>query len=116
LFIRKEMLIKYSYGFVAGRGGLGTFDEVFEAATLVHTGKIQDFPLVLVGRDFWEPLISFFATEVRQGEMPDCTTSHFFVTDSPADAVDHIRDAGTGRFGLSYDRHRRHWPLVRGAR
>ena len=101
-FIRKVMLINYSYGFVAGPGGLGTFDEVFEAATLVHTGKIRDFPLVLLGREFWDPLISFFATEVREGAMADCTMQHFLVTDSPAEAVDHIRDVGIRRFGLSY--------------
>jgi len=110
-FIRKVMLIKYSYGFVAGPGGLGTFDEVFEAASLVHTGKIRDFPIVLLGRDFWDPFLSFFEAEVRKGAMSDCTTSHFLLTDSPAEAVEHIRDAGTTRFGLSYDRRRRHWPL-----
>lgn len=112
-FIRKVMLINYSYGFVAGPGGLGTFDEIFEAATLVHTGKIRDFPLVLLGRDFWDPLVSYFETEVRQGAMADCTMSHFFVTDSPADAVEHIREAGLDRFGLSYDQRRRHWPLAK---
>jgi uncharacterized protein (TIGR00730 family) len=112
-FIRKVMMVKYSYGFIAGPGGLGTFDEVFEAASLVHTGRIGDFPLVLMGRDFWEPLLSFFETEVRLGAVAECTTSHFLLTDSPTDAVEHIRDAGTGRLGLSYDRRRRQWPLAR---
>jgi predicted Rossmann-fold nucleotide-binding protein len=96
------MLIKYSYGFVAGPGGLGTFDEVFEAATLVHTGKIKGFPLVLLGRDFWEQLMSYPDAELHRGAMADCTTSQFFVSDSPAAAVDRIRDAGTQRFGLTY--------------
>ena len=91
-FIRKEILIKSSFGFVAFPGGLGTFDEVFEAATLIHTGKIQSFPIVLLGRDFWDPLISFLTAQTHEGAMADCTTSHFYVADSPTDAVDHIRN------------------------
>src|SRR5207344_1854445 len=58
-FVRKVMLVKYSYAFVILPGGFGTMDEVFETATLVQTGKINEFPVVLVGRDFWEPLIEF---------------------------------------------------------
>jgi hypothetical protein len=53
------MLVKYSYAFVALPGGFGTLDEIFETATLVQTRKIKDFPIVLVGRDFWEPLVEF---------------------------------------------------------
>src|SRR5438876_1112083 len=108
-FIRKEILIKSSFGFVAFPGGLGTFDEVFEAATLIHTGKIQSFPIVLLGRDFWDPLISFLTAQTHEGAMADCTTSHFYLADSPTDAVDHIRDVAMKRFGLSYatDRRRR---------
>ena len=53
------MLVKYSYAFVALPGGFGTLDEVFETATLIQTGKIQQFPLVLMGRDYWAPLLAF---------------------------------------------------------
>jgi uncharacterized protein (TIGR00730 family) len=111
LFIRKEMLIRFSYGFIAGPGGLGTFDEVFEAATLVHTGKIRNFPLVLLGRAFWEPVVAFLASEARQGAMVDSTTEHFFLTDSPTDAVEHIRTSGGGSVPLGYSRPR--WPVLR---
>ena len=52
-FVRKVMLVKYSYAFVALPGGFGTLDEVFEVATLIQTGKIEDFPLVLMGLEFW---------------------------------------------------------------
>ena len=58
-FVRKLMLVKYSYAFIALPGGFGTLDEIFETATLIQTGKIRDFPLVLIGRDYWRPLTDF---------------------------------------------------------
>src|SRR4029079_14180633 len=58
-FVRKVMLVKYSYAFVALPGGFGTMDEVFETATIVQTGKIQGFPIILMGVEYWQPLIDF---------------------------------------------------------
>ena len=58
-FVRRVMLVKYSYAFFAMPGGFGTLDEIFETATQIQTGKIQQFPLVLMGRDYWEPLLGF---------------------------------------------------------
>ncbi len=58
-FIRKVFLFKYSYGFVGLPGGVGTMDEVFEAVTLIQTGKIAHFPIVLMGAEYWKPLIYF---------------------------------------------------------
>ena len=52
-FARKTMFMKYSLGFIVMPGGFGTMDELFEAATLVQTGKVKSFPIVLVGRDYW---------------------------------------------------------------
>jgi len=56
-FVRKVMLVKYSSGFVFMPGGLGTMDELFETLTLIQTGKLDSFPCIVVGRDFWQPLI-----------------------------------------------------------
>ena len=58
-FVRKALLIKYSYAFVVMPGGAGTLDELFEAVTLIQTGKIKNFPIVIMGTDYWKELIGF---------------------------------------------------------
>ncbi len=58
-FVRKVMLIKYSQAYIILPGGFGTLDEMFEALTLIQTGKIQDFPVIMVGKKYWEPLYNF---------------------------------------------------------
>ncbi|MDA0301166.1 MAG: TIGR00730 family Rossman fold protein [Chloroflexi bacterium] len=102
-FVRKVVLVKYSYAFVVLPGGLGTLDEVFEAATLIQTGKIRDFPIVLVGRDFWEPMLDFMRRSMIEGGKIDrADLERIVVTDSPQDAVAEIRHAALSRFGLAY--------------
>jgi len=77
-FVRKLMLVKYSYAFVAMPGGFGTLDEVFETAMLIQTGKIQEFPLVLVGSEFWRPLVEFLRNDlVVAGTIAPATRSAF---------------------------------------
>ena len=63
-FVRKVMLVKYSYAFIALPGGFGTLDEIFEAATLNQTAKIREFPLVLMVREFWRPLLDFLSEKM----------------------------------------------------
>ena len=101
-FVRKVMLVKYSYGYIAMPGGFGTLDEMTEAATLIQTGKISHFPLVLMGVDFWKPLLEFMrGTLVKEGTIgPDDVD--FLVTDSPEEAAAHVRRVGMERFGLTY--------------
>lgn len=111
-FIRKVMLVKYSYGFVILPGGFGTLDEAFEVATLVNTGKISDFPLVLLGSDFWRPwLDTMRASFVGVGALTEGELECFTLSDSPAEAAALIREAAMRKFGLAYSRprKRRRW-------
>lgn len=100
-FVRKVMLVKYSYAFVALPGGFGTMDELFECATLVQTGKIQGFPIVLLGVDYWRPLIDFLRERmVREGTIAVEDLERLLVTDSVDEAVGRILGAATDTFGL----------------
>jgi uncharacterized protein (TIGR00730 family) len=112
-FVRKVMLVKYSYAFIALPGGFGTLDEVFETVTLIQTGKIQEFPLVLMGRDFWRPLLDFMRDRfIKEQTVDPIDVERFIVTDSPAQAVASIADLAKRRFGLTYGpRLKRHWFL-----
>ncbi len=107
-FVRKVMLMKYSYAFVGLPGGFGTLDEVFEAATLIQTGKISDFPVVFMGSDYWGPLLDFMRnTLVGQGTIDQADLDRLLVTDDPEEATDRITEAATRKFGLSYKKERR---------
>jgi uncharacterized protein (TIGR00730 family) len=104
-FVRKVMLVKYSYAFVVLPGGFGTLDEVFEAATLIQTGKIRDFPVVLMGRDYWDPLVGFLRdTMLPAGTIAPQDVERLLVTDSPEEAGARILAAATSRFGLRWER------------
>jgi len=112
-FVRKVMLVKYSYAFVAMPGGFGTLDEVFETATLIQTGKIQEFPLVLVGSEFWRPLVEFLRNHlVVAGTIAPADAERIRVLDSPEEVAAAITVTAMRRFGLSYGpRLRRRWYL-----
>src|SRR6186713_1026912 len=66
-FVRKVLLFKYSYAFVVLPGGLGTLDELNEALTLIQTGKVANFPVVLIGTKYWEPYLNLLREMVREG-------------------------------------------------
>lgn len=68
-FVRKVMFVRYASGFVVFPGGFGTLDELFEALTLIQTGKIHHFPVILVGRDHWGPLIQWISGHLRGGSL-----------------------------------------------
>jgi uncharacterized protein (TIGR00730 family) len=96
-FVRKVMLVKYSKAFVVLPGGYGTMDEIFETATLIQTGKILGFPLILMGTDFWRPLIGFLRdTMVAQGTISAGEVDLITLTDSPAEVVERILASAEG--------------------
>jgi uncharacterized protein (TIGR00730 family) len=99
-FVRKVMLVKYSYAFVVLPGGVGTMDELFEALTLIQTRKILDFPVVLMGKDYYAPLIEFFRDMARAGTISEGDLRLFMITDSLAEAMAHIEQHAVQKFGL----------------
>jgi uncharacterized protein (TIGR00730 family) len=102
-FVRKMLLEKYSYAFVAMPGGIGTLDEIFETAVLIQTGKMPEFPFVLMGKNFWTPLLDYLRqTLVAAGTIDAADVGRWLVTDSPAEAVERIRDRALQQFGLTY--------------
>jgi uncharacterized protein (TIGR00730 family) len=112
-FVRKVMLAKYSYAFVSLPGGFGTLDELFEIATLIQSEKMRDFPCVIMGRDYWQPLLDFLCnTLVAQGTIDRADFDRLIVTDSPEEAVTHIREAAIRKFGLHYAERARQLPAT----
>ncbi len=91
-FARKVMFVKYADGFVILPGGFGTLDELFEALTLIQTGKVQHFPIVLVGRAYWSGLLDWIrGTLLAQGAIADGDLDLFQITDDPDEVVGIIR-------------------------
>jgi uncharacterized protein (TIGR00730 family) len=112
-FVRKVMLVKYSYAFIVMPGGFGTLDELFEVAVLIQTGKIKDFPVVLLGSEFWRPLLEQLTkTLLGHHTMDPQDLEHLKLFDSPDEAVKDIRQRAMARFGLTEGpRLRHHWFL-----
>lgn len=101
--VRKLMLVKYSYAFVAMPGGFGTMDEVFETATLIQTRKIEEFPLVFVGVEYWKPLLDFIRGRLLvQKTIDPEDIDRVLVTDSAEEAVKSIIEIALPQFRLSY--------------
>lgn len=94
-FTRKTMFVKYSEGFVVMPGGFGTFDELFEALTLVQTHKVIGFPIVLVGRDYWQGLIDWIGTAVlERGMISSADLELLKVVDTAEEAVSVVLERG----------------------
>ncbi|MEP7014776.1 MAG: TIGR00730 family Rossman fold protein [Verrucomicrobiota bacterium] len=99
-FVRKMLLLKYSYAFVFMQGGAGTLDELSEALTLIQTGKIKNFPIVLMGTDYWRELIAMIEKMARTGMIATNDLNLLYVTDSVEEAIEHIRAKAIEPFGL----------------
>ena len=97
-FARKTCFLKYSVGYVAFPGGYGTLDEIFEAVTMIQTGKITSFPLVLLGVEFWTPMLTWItSTLLADGKISDGDQDLFQLTDDIDEAVRIIVEAERGK-------------------
>ena len=108
-FVRKTMLVKYAQAFVIFPGGFGTMDELFEALTLVQTGKIRDFPIILFGSDYWGGLLDWVrAAMISEGKASEADLGLLALTDSPTEARDLILGATKQQYGgAGYERQAR---------
>jgi len=90
-FVRKVLLIKYSYAFIIMPGGFGTMDEFFETLTLVQTKTITQFPIVLFGKEYHQPLMEMIEWMAKQGTISKEDLSLVLLTDDENEAIEHIR-------------------------
>jgi uncharacterized protein (TIGR00730 family) len=103
--VRKFMLAKYSYGFVAMPGGFGTLDELFGVLTLIQNGKMDNYPVVLMGTDYWKPLRELIERTLIEGKTIDPADARLILfTDSPKEAAEHLQRVASSQFGLELSR------------
>ncbi|WP_285009472.1 TIGR00730 family Rossman fold protein [Pedobacter faecalis] len=99
-FVRKVLLVKYSFAFVAMPGGYGTLDELFEALTLIQTGSIKNFPVIILGQEYHGELLSYIDHMLRCGTISEQDAKMFLVTDDIQEAVEMIREKSIKAYGL----------------
>lgn len=99
-FTRKTILLKYSYAFIVLPGGFGSLDEMFETVTLIQTGKLRNFPVILMGKDYWQPLMDFVYRMAEEGTISPADTDLIFFTDDVEDARAHLQRHAVRQFGL----------------
>ncbi len=106
-FLRKVLLVKYSFAFVVMPGGFGTLDEYFEALTLIQTHKIHDFPVIIFGREYHQELLKHIESMKRETTIGENDTRLYLVTDDIDEAVALIRENSIKKFGLKPRSNRR---------
>ncbi|MFZ9941083.1 MAG: TIGR00730 family Rossman fold protein [Luteolibacter sp.] len=99
-FTRKVVLVKYSYAFIVMPGGAGTMDEMFETMTLIQTGKLKGFPIILMGKEYWKPLMEFVYRMADEGMISADDPELIFFTDDVDAAVAHLQRHAVRQFGL----------------
>ncbi|MBN9349128.1 MAG: TIGR00730 family Rossman fold protein [Chitinophagaceae bacterium] len=101
-FVRKILLIKYSYAFVVMPGGFGTLDEFYEAITLIQTRKIEMFPIIIYDKEFYQKVIEHHRNMIAAGTISPDDERLFIVTDSVDEAIRYIKEKSIAAFGLKY--------------
>lgn len=99
-FLRKVLLVKYSFAFVVMPGGFGTLDEYFEALTLIQTRKIHDFPVIIFGKEYHKELLEHIAVMQRYATIAEADSQLYLVTDDLEEALALIREKSIRKFGL----------------
>lgn len=101
-FVRKVLLIKYSYAFVVMPGGFGTLDEFYEAITLIQTRKIEMFPIIIFDQEFYQKILEHNETMLHAGTISPEDEKLYLVTNSIDDAIKYIKEKSIAAFGLKY--------------
>lgn len=101
-FVRKVLLLKYSYAFVVMPGGFGTLDEFFEAIVLIQTKKIEMFPIIIFDQEFYERILEHNEKMLRAGTISPDDEKLYLVTNSIDEAIKYIKEKSIAAFGLKY--------------
>ena len=100
-FVRKTLLLKYSYAFIIVPGGWGTLDEMFEALTLIQTGKIEEFPEIIFGKEYWKSLIKLAEDVIENKTISsEEIKEYLLITDSIEGTIAHLEKHSIDKFGL----------------
>ena len=108
-FLRKVMLLKYSYAFIVMPGGFGTMDELFNTLTLIQTKSITRFPMVLFGKSYYAPMLEMFQKMQNEGTIIKNDLNLLLVTDDVEEAMNHIRTYISSNYNLLKKRKRLWW-------
>ena len=108
-FIRKFLLMKYSFGFVVMPGGIGTLDELFEALTLIHTKMIKNFPIVIFGKEYHKELYHHIKLMAKNESIDKTDMKLLFLTDSVDELIAHLKVHAVKEFGLKEKSHKGKW-------
>lgn len=111
-FVRKVLMFKYSYGFVILPGGIGTLDEFSEALTLIQTHKILDFPLVLMGCGYWDPLMPLFHKMIANYMIAPADLKYILLTDSIEEAITHLQKYAVAKYHVKHRKEFRRFTLL----
>ena len=101
-FVRKTLLMKYSYAFVVMPGGFGTLDEFFGAITLIQTRKIKLFPIIIFDKEFYTNIVEHNEKMLKKGTVSQDDLNLYLVTDSIEEAIEYIKEKSIIAFGLKY--------------